>query len=279
MFLVTGASGNVGRELVRELAGKGVPLRALVRAGSPAARDGLPPGAAAVAGDLNEPAGMRPALDGATGMFLLPGYADMPGLLAEASRAGVARVVLLSGSSAASGDLDNAITRYMGESEQAVRESGLSWTILRPMEFMSNALRWIPQLMAGDVIRAPFGHVSAAVTDPADIAAVAALALTTPGHEGHVWTLSGPESLTQSQRVAILGQVLHRSLRFEAQPDDEARAEMEKTMPARYVEAFFRFYADGTLDESRVLPTVHALTGRPPRTFERWAAAHAASFR
>jgi uncharacterized protein YbjT (DUF2867 family) len=124
----------------------------------------------------------------------------------------------------------------------------------------------------------PFGHVRAAVIDPADIAAVAALALTMDGHEERVYTLSGPDSLAPGERVAILGRVLGRALRFEAQPDDEARAEMDKTMPAKYVDAFFRFYVDGTLDESKVLPTVHALTGRPPRTFEQWATAHAAAF-
>jgi uncharacterized protein YbjT (DUF2867 family) len=278
MILVTGASGNVGGELVRVLAETGAPLRALLRSGKQAAEDSLPQGVAAVAGDLNEPASMRGALDGVTGMFLLPGYADMPGLLAEARRAGVASVVLLSGSSA-DGDPDNAITRYMADSERAVRGSAMSWTILRPAGFMSNTFQWISQLKDGDVIRAPFGRVRIAVIDPADIAAVAALALTMPGHEEGVYALTGPQPLTPAERVAILGRVLDRDLRFTAQPDAEARAEMEETMPSRYVDAFFRFYADGTLDESKVLPTVHALTGRPPRTFEQWAAAHAAAFR
>jgi hypothetical protein len=81
-----------------------------------------------------------------------------------------------------------------------------------------------------------------------------------------------------ADRVAILGRVLGRSLRFQTQPDDEARTEMSAAMPAEYVDAFFRFYADGTLDESVVWPTVRDLTGRPPRTFEQWAAAHAEMF-
>jgi uncharacterized protein YbjT (DUF2867 family) len=167
----------------------------------------------------------------------------------------------------------------MTETEDAVRASGLAWTILRPAALASNALQWRPQLKAGDVVRAPFAHVRAAVTDPADIAAVAALALTMDGHEERVYALSGPEALAPAGRVAILGRELGRDLTFEAQPDEEARAEMSTTMPGRYVDAFFRFYADGTLDESRVLPTVHALTGRPPRTFAQWAAAHRTAFR
>jgi uncharacterized protein YbjT (DUF2867 family) len=276
MFLVTGATGNVGGELVRVLAGAGQRVRAVVRAGGQPA---LPPGVQAVAGDLNDPASLRPALDGADGVFLLPGYADMPGVLAAARRAGVGAVVQLSGMSAGSGDTSNAITAYMAGSERAARESGLAWTILRPAAFMSNTFRWLPQLRAGDVVRAPFGHVRAAVTDPADVAAVAAAALTTPGHEGRVYELSGPESLAPADQVAVLGGVLGRDLRFEAQPDEEARAEMSKTMPARYVDAFFDFYAGGTLDESRVLPTVEQVTGRPPTTFAQWATAHAGAFR
>jgi uncharacterized protein YbjT (DUF2867 family) len=196
MILVTGAAGNVGGELVRALTGAGQPVRALVR---PAGQGRFPPGAEAVTGDLNDPASLRPALDGTDGIFLLPGYADMSGVLAEARRAGVRTVVQLSGMSAASGDMTNAITAYMASSERAARESGLAWTILRPAMFMSNTFQWAPQLRAGDVVRAPFGQVRAAVTDPADVAAVAALALTAPGHEGRVYELSGPQPLTASR--------------------------------------------------------------------------------
>ena len=79
--------------------------------------------------------------------------------------------------------------------------------------------------------------------------------------------------------MQILGEELGRALRFEAQGDAEARAEMSAAMPAEHVDAFFNFYADGALDESAVLPTVAELTGRPPRAFAQWAAAHAAAFR
>jgi len=167
----------------------------------------------------------------------------------------------------------------MARSEQAAQGSGLAWTILRPAAFMSNTFRWLPQLRSGDLVRAPFAQVRAAVTDPADIAAVAAAALTTPGHEGRVYELSGPQSLTPADQVAILGGVLGRDLRFEAQTDKDARAEMSKTMPARYVDAFFDFYVGGTLDESKVLPTVEDIADRPARPFADWVTAHAGAFR
>jgi uncharacterized protein YbjT (DUF2867 family) len=277
MILVTGATGNVGSELVRALLAAGEPVRALIRRETDQAR--LPDGAQGVVGDLNHPATMATALTGVQAIYLLAGYDGLPDLLAAARAVGVERAVLQSGSSAPSGDLTNAVTRYQVLAEQAIRESGLDWTFLQPGAFMSNTLRWAPQLRAGDTIRAPFAGVRQAVIDPFDIAAVAAAALTTDGHGGRSYRLSGPEALLPADRVAILARVLGRDLRFEAQPDEEARAEMTASMPTEYVDAFFRFYVDGTLDESEVLPTVEEITGRPPRSFEQWARAHADALR
>ena len=274
MILVTGANGNVGAEVVRALAEAGEPVRALVRAADRPA----PAGAEGVVGDLNEPASLAPALAGVGGLFLLPGYRDMPGLLAEAARAGVQRVVLLSGGSAGDGDMTNAVSRYMILSEIAVRDSGLPWTILRPAAFMSNAFRWLPQLDAGDVVRVPFATVRTATVDPYDLGRVAAQALLTDGHEGQVYYPTGPQSLLPEEQIRTLGEVLGRKLECVPQSNEEARAEMSGTMPADYVDAFFRFYVDGTLDESQVRRTVREVTGQAPRTFAQWAAAHAGGF-
>lgn len=275
MIVVAGATGNVGGELVRLLAERGEPVRGLVRAGRQAA---LPAGVAAAVGDLDRPETLRPALDGAAGVFLLSGYQDMPGVLAEVRRAGAGRVVLLSGAAVEATDTDNAISRYMLRSEATVRESGVPWTFLRPRTFMTNMLAWAPQVQAGDVVRGPFADVPVAVVDPHDIAAVAAAALLAPGHEGRAYPLTGPESLLPADRVRVLAEVLGRDLRFEGQSRAAARAEMSATVPAEYVDAFVRFFGDGTVDESTVHPTVPAVTGRPARTFREWASAHAAAF-
>lgn len=275
MFLVTGATGNVGGELVRALAGAGEEARALTRGARQAT---LPTGVESVEGNLDQPGTLSAALDGARGVFLLPGHRDMPGIMAEVRRAGVERVVLLSGGSAEGGDMGNAISRYMILSENAVRESGVPWTILRPSGFMSNALQWAPQLRGGDVVRAPFADVRVAVVDPYDIAAVAKEALVSEEHKGRIHMPTGPESLLPADRVRILSSVLGRDLRFEAQPNAEARAEMNEAMPTEYVDAFFSFYVDGTLDESKVRPTVREITGKPPRAFEQWAREHAGAF-
>ncbi|MQA94495.1 MAG: hypothetical protein GEV11_07510 [Streptosporangiales bacterium] len=81
-----------------------------------------------------------------------------------------------------------------------------------------------------------------------------------------------------ADRVRVLAKVLQRDLRFEAVPDDEAHAEMSRTMPVEYVDAFFDFYVAGSLDDSQVNTTVQEVTGHPARTFGQWAAAHADAF-
>jgi uncharacterized protein YbjT (DUF2867 family) len=276
MIFVTGATGNVGRELVRVLAQAGQPVRALIR--RDADRERLPAGAEGFVGDLNDPGSLAPGLSGVRAAHLLAGYDGLDELLAAMRDAGVERVTLQSSSGVPSGDMTNAVARYHILSERAVRESGLAWTFLRPNSFMTNTLQWVPQLQAGDVVRAPFAGVRVATIDPADIGAVAARALATSDHEGRSYRLSGPESLLPEDRLRILGEVLGRPLRFEAQSDDEARAEMSAAMPAEYVDAFFSFFVDGKLDESEVLPTVESVLGRSPRRFEEWARANVDRF-
>ena len=276
MILVTGATGNAGAAVVRALVNAGAEVRGLVReAGDPR----LPEGAEAVVGDLNTPETLAPHLGGVTAVFLLSGYDGLEETLGNMRRAGVERVVLLSSSAAPGGDLTNAVARYHILSERAVQRSGLGWTFLQPNSFMTNTYQWLPQLRNGDVVRAPFADVRVATIDPDDIGAVAAAALTSDAHASRAYRLSGPESLLPADRVATLARVLDRELRFEGQSDEEARAEMSDSMPPEYVDAFFRFFADGEIDESQVLPTVEEVTGRPPRRFEQWARAHADSFR
>lgn len=104
------------------------------------------------------------------------------------------------------------------------------------------------------------------------------MALTDDGHAERTYALSGPQSLLPVERVAILGDVLGRPLRVEPLDNATARVDMEATMPAEYVDAFFSFYVDGVIDESVVLPIVQQVTGSVPHTFEQWARAHASSF-
>ncbi|MRH90570.1 NAD(P)H-binding protein [Nocardia sp. SYP-A9097] len=272
MIVVTGATGNVGADLVRAISGGAEPVRALVR---DPARASLPAGVEGFAADLTAPEGLSAAFEGARAVFLLPGY---PGVAQAAAKAGVEHIVQLSGVSAATGDAGNAVTRYMMASEREAVESGAAWTILRPCAFDSNALRWLPQLTAGDVVRAPFPEVRTASLDSYDLAAVASHVLLEDAYRGEILWPTGPEPLRPADQVAVLAQILDRDLVCIGLTDEEARADMLRTTPVEYVDAFFDFYVDGAIDESIVRPTVEEITGRAPRTFAQWATVHADAF-
>ena len=273
MILITGATGNIGGATLEALAADGRRVRAMSRS-----ERTWPEGVEGVTGDLDDPESLVRAADGVEAVFLLSGYAGTERLLEAVRAAGGTRAVLLSSSSAPSGDETNAVAKYHIEAERTVRDSGLEWTMLQPNSFMANALQWAPQLKSGDVVRGPFGSVAVAAVDPADVGAVAALALTAPGHAGQAYRLSGPEALRPEEQVAILGRVLDRDLRWEGWSDEQARAELESQMPTPYVDAFFSFFVDGLIDETTVQPTIPQLLGRPARSFETWARAHAGAF-
>ena len=274
-LLVMGATGNVGGELVRQLLKAGADVRAAVRDREHA---GLPAGVELVVADFDRPATVAAAARGARRAFVLGGRRDMPGLFAALAAAGVEHVVLLSSRSVIGGVPGNAITDMWTTSEDALRSSGLSWTILRPSGFMSNALRWLPELRRGDTVRAVFADVAIAAIDPDDLAAVAAAALIGRVPASRALELSGPVALLPADQLAILGRVLGRELRLEPLAGEDARAELARLFPPAFVHAQLRFFADGEFDDARVVSTVPELLGRPARTFEQWAAAHAAAF-
>ncbi len=203
----------------------------------------------------------------------------MPDLLEEIQRAGVEHVVLLTSRSVVGGNPTNAIVAMWMASESAVRSSGVPWTILRPSGFMSNALRWLPQIQAGDPIRAPFAEVPIAVIDPQDIAAVAAAVIGAQKQHGLSHELSGPEALVPAEQVRVLGAALGRELRFEGQGESEAKEELGKVFPPRFVEAQLRYFVQGEFDDSRVVATVSEITGRAAGTFAQWVRSHADRFR
>jgi uncharacterized protein YbjT (DUF2867 family) len=276
VILVSGANGHVGGELVAELVARSVEVRALVR--NPG-RPSVPDGVDVVAGDLDAPDSLPAALAGVDAVFLLGGFPTTAEVLHRIEDAGVGHVVLLTSRSVIGGDPDNAITRMWLDTETAVRDAAVPWTVLRPSGFHSNALRWRPQLQHGDVVRAPWPDVPIASIDPADIAAVAATALTEPGYEHRALSLSGPEALTPGEQTATLAKVTGRPLRFEPLDDDSARAAMQESgTPAGVIDAFFRFFSHGEFDDSPVVDTVHQITQRRPRTFRCWAETHADAF-
>ncbi|MGW2567543.1 NmrA family NAD(P)-binding protein [Streptomyces sp. NPDC001537] len=288
MILVTGATGHVGGELVRRLAAAGHPVRAMTRRPAEAR---FPAGVEAVYGDAGDPASLDAAFAGASGAFLMSaqGVGTAPGpthdlALAEAAaRAGVQRVVKLSVLDAGAGAGSDVIARWHAEAEAPVTDPSRhwAWTLLRPGRFMSNALQWAGRLRAGDEVAVPFADRPAASIDPADLAEVAALALTSVESDEHAsasYELSGPESLTPADELAVLGRTLGRDLRLQPVPDDAARTSMTRYgFPPEVVDAIMRRTRQSDRG-AEVLPTLEKLLGRPARTFAQWAQAHAEAF-
>jgi uncharacterized protein YbjT (DUF2867 family) len=140
------------------------------------------------------------------------------------------------------------IARWHAAAEAAVVEAAPAWTPLRPGRFMPNALQWTAQLSSGDEVAIPFADRRAPSIDPADLAEIAAQDLTTDEHTGMPYELSGPDSPTPTQELALLGQLLDRDLRVRPPPPEAARAGMERHgFPPDVVDAIMR----RTLDDDR----------------------------
>ncbi|MBF6174952.1 SDR family oxidoreductase [Nocardia blacklockiae] len=281
MIVVTGATGTVGRLVVDQLLATGARVRALTRRPE---RAQLPAGAEVVRADLGEPDSPADALAGADRVFLLSSGPDLPAhdaaVARAAARAGVSHIVKLSSGRAGDAAATDPIPAWHRAGERAVRDSGVAWTMVRPLGFMANALHWAPTVRDHDTVYAPYGQGRIAVVDPHDIAAVATKALTEPGHEASIYTLSGPQALTPGEQTGIIAEVLGRPLRYVETTPAQARAallgfgvepDMADAIMALRATALESF-------TSVVHPTVDIVTGRPPRTFREWVLAHRAHF-
>jgi len=268
--LVMGATGNVGGALVELLRARNVRVHAITR--EPRA---WPDGVKGVVGDANDPASLAGAATGMDRAFLMSGYAAEAQLLGDL---GAGHVALLSSSSVPLADSGNAMAVYHRDSEEAVKASKAAWTIVRPCSMQSNVTRWKDQLDAGEIVRAPFGDVAVAMTDPADVAAVLAIALTETGHAGQTYRVSGPEALTPADQLAIVAEVLERKLRFEAVPDEEARATLPVQLGQAYADAQFDIFRNHPQYETEIQPTVEQVLGRPPGHLRDWLKRNRARF-
>ncbi|MET7911921.1 NAD(P)H-binding protein [Streptomyces avermitilis] len=273
MIVVTGATGNVGRALVRMLTEAGVPVTAVARHITDA---DVRPGVRAVTADLAEPAGLRSAFEGAEALFLLVAGEDPHRVLKEAKAAGIRRVVLLSSQGAGTRPETYRHPRLF---EEAVRDSGLAWTVLRSGGMATNAFAWAESIRTRREAAAPFGDVGLPFIDPDDVAAVAAVALRQDAHPGATYTLTGPAPTTPRERAAAIAAALGEPVRFTEQAREEAHALMARFMPLPVVEGTLAILGEPTEDEQRVSPDVERVLGRAPGTFAAWAERNTAAFR
>lgn len=273
MILVTGATGAVGRHVVSQLLERGTPVRAMVR--DPAGAD-LPLAAEVVRGDLADPTSLDEALAGVDTVFLLWPFflANGASAVVDAIARHARRIVYLS-AEAATHDPQS----FWAVVERQVQASELQWTILRPTGFAKNTLSWADEIRTG-VVHAPYGQAARSLIDEADIAAVAARALTEDGHAANTYVLTGPAALTQVEQLRQIGDAIGRPLRWEEQTHADARpALVEIFGDDAFAEGALDTWAGFVTQPETVTDTVRQITGTPARSFAHWAKQHADAFR
>jgi uncharacterized protein YbjT (DUF2867 family) len=279
-ILVTGATGRVGRAVVAQLLGAGVPVRALTRRPDAA---GLPAAVEVVAGDLTVPESLDAGLQGVGAVFLLwtAPPATLPAVV-ERLALHARRVVFLSSPHRTPHPFfqqPNPMAALHADIERRITAAGLASTILRPGMFASNVLHWwAASIRDGDVVRWPYGAAETAPIDERDIAAVAARALLEDGHAGGDYVLTGPESLSQAEQVSLIGSVIRRPIRFEELSPEEFRRETAGRWPAPAVDMLLAAWGATIGRPAFVTSTVADVVGSPARTFRQWVADHASAF-
>ncbi|MFI8943948.1 NAD(P)H-binding protein [Streptomyces syringium] len=271
-ILVTGATGALGRHVVERLRQAGRTVRALTR--TPGEATGLPGDVEVVGGDLTKPQTLAAAFDGVSAVHLLGAtghdHAPLrtgPQIMAMVAEAGVRRLTVLSAGEE-------------GELEQAVRDSGLEWTFIWPIDFMSNALGWSDTIRDTAEVREPYAHRRTASADEADVADVVATVLAKGGHAGRRLIVSGPEALTPADKVSAIAAATGRRIRFTELTGNQARRQWRaEGWPEEGIEFMMRMWATVPEAVAEVTSVVEEVVGRPPRTFTQWAAAHADAFR
>jgi len=281
--LVTGAAGNVGGHVVRELRARGASVRAFVRdPGRATERFG--PDVEPAVGDLDDPATVRRAMRGVDAVFVTT--ANGPRQVAQectvvdaAAAAWVRRIVKLSAIGAEPGSPAPFADAH-GRIEQHLAASAVPSVVLRSGFFMSNLLADAAMIRATGRLVAPAAGARIAMVDPRDVASVAATVLLGDRHDGRTYRLTGPVAVTYADLAASLSNVTGRPVTFVPVPDDVARAGMLGAgLPEWLADALVALY--GRLRAgvaAEVTADVQRLTGRAPRTFADFARDHAAAF-
>lgn len=283
MILVTGATGKVGQEVVRQLTAADVPLRALVRDPLRSSHIRLP-GVEIAVGDFSKPETLDAALAGIDRVFLLsapdPDQVTLQGNVIDAARRkGVRHVVKVS--VAGGPDSGTQIGRWHWATEAQLKDSGMAFTLLRPSWYMQQMLLFAPTIAATGSFQLPMGTGAVALVDTRDVAAVAVCALTEAGHERKIYDLTGPEALTFDEMADELSYATGKKVSYVHVPAEYARKQLlQSGIPRWLVEDMIVLCASFREGYgAAVSPTVRELTGRSARSFGEFARDYASTFR
>ncbi|GLU55402.1 NAD(P)-dependent oxidoreductase [Dyadobacter frigoris] len=285
-ILITGATGNIGKELTKYLASKGIPFRAMVRSMDHAKDlESLTfPGAEVVLGDFNDTVSLENVLKGIEKAFLLTNSSELAeqqqtAFVNAAARAGVKHIVKLSQWAA---DVNSPVRflRYHAVIENLIKESGMTYTFLRPNLFMQGLLGFRETIIKQNQFFGAIGDAKISMIDTRDIAAVAGEALSFAAHEGKTYDLTGPESLTHNQMAEKLSVAVGRKIEFvDITPKALKQMLLHVGFPEWQAEGLVEDYAHYKLGEAaEVKSGVKEATGNEARGFDNFINDYASLF-
>lgn len=288
MILVTGATGTVGGQVVLELQAVGTPFAALVRNRDKAAALGHM-GIELRVGDYERPDTLEEAFAGAERLFLVapltPALAELEtNAIDAAARAGVRHIVKLSTAGVGwSAHDEHPVPRQYPlhrRSEAQLEHSGLAFTHLRPGPFMQNTLNFAPSIIAEGTFRGAWGEGAMGYIDVRDVAAVAVRVLSTGGHEGRAYELTGPEALAQADVARKLSEAIGRDVRYQNVPPERAlQAMLSRGMNEWFAGAMVEVMQHiDTGAAANVTDNVSKIIGRSPRSYDEFAREFASTF-
>jgi len=280
MILITGASGNVGKEVLKQIAATGAKVRAAFQTVTKAAA--APSGVEIATMDYNKPETLQAALKGIERVFLVaPPTPNLPALerkaIDEIKQSGVRHVVKLS----AMGGRDAIFPRQHADSEDYIKSSGVSYTFLRPNGFMQNFVTYNgATINTQNAFYGSQGDGEVSQIDLRDIAAVAVKTLTEDGHQGKAYTLTGPEALSNARVAEILSEDTGREIRYVDLPAEQFKQALLgaglQEWSANALVDLQQFYRRGSA--SAVTRDVEQLLGRKPISFEQFSRDYAQAF-
>jgi len=283
VILVVGAAGNLGRDVVHELASRGIPVRAMYREFADK-EEAPPPGVTLVEGDFRKLETLVRALDGVDAAFLvskeMPGVIEREGAFIEAARrAGTRRIVKLARLFAAP-DASSILHRLQWQIVEELRASGVPYTVVRPQAFMQNVLLDAPTIQATDVIYSAMGPARLAYMDRRDVAAAVATVLLEDGHTGEDYAVSGPALLDYAEITAQLAKAIGRPLTCIDVPVEAAlQGMLGMGLPGWFAEAYAGIIQFAKEGPPQVLTTkFQDIVGRPPTSFAQFASEQRSAF-
>lgn len=285
MILITGAAGKNGTELIKRLSRKGIPVRGLVHNISKADALSTLPNVEIVEGDMLNPGTLTAAFEGVDRAMLIsstgPEMLDVQvSFIDTAKQAGVRHIVKLSGIMP---ELDSPFrfARMHGEIEKHLESSGLEFTHLRAGEFFPSYFRQVRSILAKGVLTLPMEDARIASIDIGDIAEVASSVLTSPGHEGKIYPLTGPEALSMADVAEKLSVATGKTIKYvNISPEEAKKNNLAAGMPPYLVDALFELFAERRKGkEAHVSPVIPSVFGWEPTSFDVFASRNAAIFR